>query len=109
MKRLLTLIILLASVIYPQSSIEYESGTEIEVTSGADICADDITINGTYSGSGTQCDDPLPVELTYFAGELDGETVKLNWETATEINNYGFQVQRSIPLASGIPPYEGEM
>ena len=88
------LMLLLASVIYSQSSIVYESGTEIEVTSGADICADDVTINGSYSGSGTQCDGPLPVELAYFTGELDGEIVKLNWETATEVNNYGFQVQR---------------
>lgn len=101
------LMLLLASVIYSQSSIVYESGTEIEVTSGADICADDVTINGSYSGSGTQCDSPLPVELAYITGELDGEIVKLNWETATEINNYGFQVQRNTPLASGIPPYEG--
>lgn len=36
----------------------------------------------------------LPVELTSFTGEIVENTVHLNWETATEINNYGFQVER---------------
>jgi len=38
----------------------------------------------------------LPVELTTFTGELlEDKTVLLKWETATEVNNYGFQVQRT--------------
>ena len=36
----------------------------------------------------------LPVELTSFAVRTFGNTVLLNWETATEINNYGFDVER---------------
>ena len=36
----------------------------------------------------------LPVELTYFKGNATEEGVLLEWETATEVNNYGFQVQR---------------
>ncbi|HET56506.1 MAG TPA: hypothetical protein ENN33_15015 [Ignavibacteria bacterium] len=32
----------------------------------------------------------LPVELTSFTGELVWDAVKLNWQTATEVNNYGF-------------------
>lgn len=37
---------------------------------------------------------PLPVELTSFsANYLDG-VVKLKWVTATETNNYGFEVER---------------
>ncbi|MGD8777654.1 MAG: T9SS type A sorting domain-containing protein [Ignavibacteria bacterium] len=44
----------------------------------------------------------LPVELTGFTASVVEEGVKLNWQTATEINNYGFQVQRNTPL-------EGEM
>jgi hypothetical protein len=36
----------------------------------------------------------LPVELTSFtANYVDGK-VLLNWQTATEVNNYGFQVER---------------
>ncbi len=37
----------------------------------------------------------LPVELTSFSALAIGSTVKLNWNTATEINNYGFEVERS--------------
>ncbi|MBU0472543.1 MAG: T9SS type A sorting domain-containing protein [Bacteroidetes bacterium] len=37
---------------------------------------------------------PLPVELTSFEGDNTEDGVVLNWQTATEVNNYGFQVQR---------------
>ena len=36
----------------------------------------------------------LPVELTSFTGSWDGTNVNLNWETATELNNYGFEIQK---------------
>ncbi len=37
----------------------------------------------------------LPVELTEFNISRDGNGIKLNWKTATEVNNYGFAVERS--------------
>ncbi len=37
---------------------------------------------------------PLPVELTSFSATTIGSTVKLSWQTATEVNNYGFEVER---------------
>lgn len=37
---------------------------------------------------------PLPVELTSFTASLNGEFVNLNWKTATEKNNSGFEIQR---------------
>ncbi len=38
----------------------------------------------------------LPVELTTFtAGLIPPSSVQLNWSTATEVNNYGFDVERS--------------
>lgn len=43
--------------------------------------------------------DPLPVELTSFAGRINNNVVTLTWQTATEVNNYGFSVERgSAPL-----------
>ncbi len=39
---------------------------------------------------------PLPVELVYFYGLETGDSISLFWGTATEINNYGFQVQRGF-------------
>jgi hypothetical protein len=38
---------------------------------------------------------PLPVELTSFAAKMyDKDKVKLYWTTQTEVNNYGFDVER---------------
>lgn len=59
---------------------------------------------GNYAGtSGSQgnfavlnliYDDPIPVELTSFTASASGNNVILNWSTATETNNQGFDVER---------------
>ncbi len=74
----------------------YEPGTTIEVTTGADICADNVTIQGTYTGIGTLCNGPLPVELTLFTATMVKNEINLFWKTETEVNNYGFNVERRI-------------
>ena len=38
----------------------------------------------------------LPVELTSFSASVKNSAVTLNWETATEVNNYGFYIERAI-------------
>ena len=75
--------------------------------------------NGTYTATYTSCEtegtaiiqgklntqtiankamvkleSALPVQLTSFNGEVKGRTVSLIWKTATEVNNYGFDVER---------------
>jgi hypothetical protein len=37
----------------------------------------------------------VPVELVSFTGKVEKNNVLLNWKTATEVNNYGFEVERS--------------
>jgi len=37
----------------------------------------------------------LPIELTAFNAICDGNTVKLNWQTASESNNNYFEIERS--------------
>ncbi len=39
---------------------------------------------------------PMPVELISFTADQDGNYINLNWSTATELNNYGFEIQRSL-------------
>jgi len=39
-------------------------------------------------------DSPLPVELTSFNSTVNGNNVVLNWSTAKEINNSGFEIER---------------
>jgi carboxypeptidase T len=36
----------------------------------------------------------VPVELISFTGVTEENKVKLSWQTATELNNYGFQIER---------------
>ncbi len=38
----------------------------------------------------------LPVELTAFTGIVDQRSVDLQWTTASELNNAGFDIERSI-------------
>jgi hypothetical protein len=42
--------------------------------------------------------EPMPVELTSFSARIDGTMVSLNWETATEVNNYGFDIEKSSDM-----------
>lgn len=37
----------------------------------------------------------LPVELTSFTASVESGNVTLQWSTATEVNNYGFEIERS--------------
>lgn len=57
--------------------------------------------NGTLTGPGTITENsdpanPLPVELTSFTAELLGNTVELNWSTASQLNFSHFEVEHSI-------------
>jgi len=60
------------------------------------------TLDAFKTGSNSQFEidyeftnQPLPVELTYFAGTLNGNNVELRWRTETEVNNYGFDIERT--------------
>ena len=61
------------------------------------------SIDANFAGSsfGTEqsfllLDDLLPVELTRFNAVASGNQVSLQWETASEANNAGFDVERSL-------------
>jgi hypothetical protein len=41
-----------------------------------------------------QYDEFVPVELVSFTASVNDNVVTLNWETATEINNSGFQIEK---------------
>ena len=38
--------------------------------------------------------DIVPVELTSFSANVNNNLVTLNWSTATELNNSGFEIER---------------
>jgi hypothetical protein len=48
-----------------------------------------------HTGAITINSPVLPVELTSFTAALNNGAVELNWNTSTEVNNSGFEIQRS--------------
>jgi hypothetical protein len=85
----------------------------------------EMKTSSTYSGSGwdfttvwqmigtnypdlrANSNSALPVELTSFGASVIGSTIKLNWQTATELNNYGFEIERKVGSSqSSVGNYE---
>ena len=52
----------------------------------------DVTNFGSLS---LDVNSPMPVELMSFTASVGSNEVKLNWNTATEMQNYGFEVKRT--------------
>ena len=64
-----------------------------------------INFNGTATIGTTNGSQALPVELISFSASIVNNGVRLNWRTETELNNYGFEIERevgSLQLASGL-------
>jgi predicted outer membrane repeat protein len=38
--------------------------------------------------------DMLPVELVYFKAKTNNNSIELDWQTAAEVNNYGFEIEK---------------
>lgn len=84
------------------SNITYDAGASIDIQINADVCADNIIINGSFSGEGTICTGALPVTISLFNALSNKNNVKLTWKTETELNNSGFDVERKIETGDWI-------
>ena len=60
-------------------------------TAAARVCVELDQIYFDLTSSAT-----LPVELTFFTAHLRNGNVILNWTTATESANYGFEIERTL-------------
>lgn len=86
----------------------WDVGNNISTKTGSDpFCQSrTITVDGNqriFMGV-TNDQSPLPVTLLTFNGEMNDEgNIELNWETADELNNDFFQVQRS---STGLSDWE---
>ena len=86
-----------ASGLISTISLDFANGT---IYAGGDFTT---VMNSPYSylAGLTNPDDPLPVELTSFAANILGNGIELKWQTVTEVNNYGFEIERRpIPSPS---------
>jgi len=70
-------------------------GTTGNATTGTVISAGVITSFSPITLGSSAMDNPLPIELISFNANAEDEKVKLNWVTASELNNDFFTVQRS--------------
>jgi hypothetical protein len=76
------------------------TGAFIDVTvsgSGSYTITNPVGIN-KLKLTATYKADQMPVELSAFSASASGTTIILRWKTATEINNYGFSVERCTSL-----------
>lgn len=78
------------------NGIVYHSGSYTVVgnpspTSDEETTSDHLPVYATFDFA----DNATPVELSSFTGIINNGESKLKWRTATEINNYGFEIQRS--------------
>ena len=67
---------------------------------------DGTLTNFTLTGSTSNLvssDAPFPVELNTFTASVNENSVTLKWETETEVNNYGFEIQRKDPPLNPLP------
>lgn len=76
---------------YPPADNGY-MGLYVSFTSGADARA---TVEFDQLYFDVSSSSPLPVELSAFNAKVLNGKVNLTWQTATEINNNGFEIQRS--------------
>jgi hypothetical protein len=66
------------------------------VTEGIDSLTLTFEPNVTTNTFTYEVSTAVPVELTTFFGTVSGDVVSLKWTTATEVNNYGFEIERSL-------------
>ncbi|NWF88365.1 MAG: T9SS type A sorting domain-containing protein [Ignavibacteriaceae bacterium] len=76
-----------------------EEGSQIQVTNGS------FTLNLDASSITTLVADytPVPVELNSFSAEGMKDGIQLIWETSSELNNKGFEIERSSDNITFLP------
>lgn len=90
------------TVINQWEELTFDYSSDIGVTSATLTLIPDMEEGSRTHGSTNYMDyirftpQFVPVELTSFTAAFVGKDIKLQWNTATELNNRGFEIQRSI-------------
>ncbi|HRI85608.1 MAG TPA: T9SS type A sorting domain-containing protein [Ignavibacteria bacterium] len=66
---------------------------------GTAASSPDLIVDGIYT-EGSWNNAVLPVELSSFTSVINNRDVTLNWTTASELNNSGFDIERSSEFSS---------
>lgn len=73
----------------------------MKLAQGSDLIDGGTNVGLPYNGSAPdlgymESNYPLPVELIFFGAAIKNNTVELSWKTASEINNAGWEIERSV-------------
>jgi hypothetical protein len=73
------------------------AGTNTGTTAAPNVIRTGVALGSTNEfGIAGDATNQLPVELTAFEGTYKNGEVHLSWRTASELNNAGFEVERSL-------------
>ena len=72
------------------SAIQYRRAVASTVTNSGPLYSSSVSV--AYGPD----QNALPVELASFTSSVNGRNVELNWATASELNNSGFDIERSV-------------
>lgn len=83
-----------AVAILGQDAVNINPGESAEFYYGVSIGSDQATCLSNMNLCEAKYNQVVPVELALFTASIVGRNVQLNWSTATEVNNRGFEIQR---------------
>ena len=86
------------------TTIEIGNNPNLLICDVFSLCTDFFVPQPNLYNNGISCSaqelfescTPLPIELVSFQAQIQNRTVLLTWETATETNNQGFDIERSL-------------
>ncbi len=76
--------------------VTYQQALSNYIRNGLGGTIDSVQYPNRETGRIVMLDQPLPVELTSFLSNVNQNNVRLDWTTASEINNSGFEIERSL-------------
>ncbi len=94
---------LITQVPWPEVTVTQGSSVKTYTANNGEVMYEALPNVGTTNRGDIilQQSDGLPVELTSFSASVKNSEVTLNWETATEVSNYGFEILRRVYPAVG--------
>jgi hypothetical protein len=89
-----------AVAVMAQNSVQINPGETAEIYFAVAVGSDESSLYANIAEAENKYNTVLPVELTSFTANVVQSGVELNWTTATELNNLGFEIQRKIESQS---------
>ncbi|HSW56429.1 MAG TPA: T9SS type A sorting domain-containing protein [Ignavibacteriaceae bacterium] len=83
-----------AVAILGQAPINIAAGQSVDFYFGISLGTSQSNCLSNMDACLVKYNQIVPVELTSFTANSNGNTVELNWTTASELNNQGFEIER---------------